>query len=148
MFLAVQYSLQFDCPPASGTSPPAYVTNVTVPAGSTALDVMQAAVSIDNGFKFSATNFGSALGFSIDEISGTASSNMCYWKLFVKTPANFQTSPAAIGVSHFVICSEGYEIIYVYTAQISSGGQVYSGLDTYIMICALILFTEWCCMSY
>ena len=104
------------CPPASGTDPPSSPVTVAVPAGSTALDVMEGAVDISNGFQFSATNFGATLGFAIDQISGTANrpDDNCFWVFLVDYNDGDGPQPSNVGVSHFSICDD-ISIIFQFT---------------------------------
>ena len=110
VFIPVEYSVDFqsECPPANGTSPPSFPVTVAVPAGSTALDVMEGAVDISRDFQFSATNFGATLGFLIDKISGTASrpEDNCFWSFLVTSKKGDDPQPSSVGVSHFSICDE------------------------------------------
>ena len=113
--MTVQYQVTFrstSCRPANRTTPPpSYPVTITVPSGSTVLDVMQQAVGIDgqtqSAFKFSATNFGPQLGFFIDAIGGTSAINTgssgCYWQLLYRYLNNPLTS-SNVGASHFSIC--------------------------------------------
>ena len=86
---------------------------VTVPVGSVALRVMELAVDQDRSYRFSATYFGTQLGYFIDTIDGVTSDDPCYWFFYYQPPG---MSPvfSNLGVSSFVIPDNGGTVIFRY----------------------------------
>ena len=62
------------------TAPPEL--NLTLPMGSTALDIMEGAVKLSRSYQFVVTFLGEE-GYRIDVINGTSSSKRCQWHLFI-----------------------------------------------------------------
>lgn len=93
---------------------------VLIPAGASAYNVMENAVS-DYGasYKFTATYYGSALGYLIDAINDVPVAvtqlppSVCYWEFYVKYPNGTEVS-SAVGVSSFTFNSSGYGITMRY----------------------------------
>ena len=61
-------------------APPAL--NLSLSAGSTALDIMERAVEMSRTYQFVVTFLGE-MGYRIDSINGTLSGERCKWHLFV-----------------------------------------------------------------
>ncbi len=74
---------------------------------------METAVGVDSRFQFSATYYGPSLGFGVNKIGGTASSDSCYWLLYVKSSDDSDPVLSPVGPSHFSVCSE-IQIIWRY----------------------------------
>ena len=113
MRLQVNYQLEFPqqrCP--GGSSPPPPVS-VEIPVGSVAQRVMELAVDQDRSYRFSATYFGTQLGYFIDTINGTTSNNPCFW-FFYYQPPGMKPIFANLGVSNFVIPDNGGRVIFRY----------------------------------
>ena len=64
-----QYSDAENCPTNTSGSDP---ISVTIPANGVAQNVMEASVDVDSSYRFTATYFGSTLGYFIDAINGTS----------------------------------------------------------------------------
>ena len=62
------------------TAPPE--VNLTLPMGSTAIDIMEGAVKISRSYQFVVTFLGEE-GYRIDVINGTLSTERCQWHLFI-----------------------------------------------------------------
>ena len=62
------------------TAPP--TLNLSLPIGSTALDIMEGAVKINQSYKFVVTFLGE-MGYRIDSVNGTSSGERCKWHLFI-----------------------------------------------------------------
>ena len=111
--VAVTYKIEFSDPFCSNKTAPPSVW-VKVKRKSTALDVMEQAVDqFGAPYRFSATYFGTPLGYFIDSINGTASNleDSCFWFFFVGTPDGKEfLSP--VGVSNFRVPGKGYSIIW------------------------------------
>ena len=113
MRLQVNYQLEFPqqrCP--GGSSPPPPVS-VEIPVGSVAQRVMELAVDQDRSYRFSATYFGTQLGYFIDTINGTTSNNPCFW-FFYYQPPGMNPVLANLGVSNFVIPDNEGRVIFRY----------------------------------
>ena len=67
-----------------------------------AMTIMERAVDVDRAYRFSATYFGSELGYFIDKINGTASAGTCYWKVCIKA-IDGTVQVANVGVSNLQI---------------------------------------------
>ena len=66
------------------------------------MTIMERAVDVDRAYRFSATYFGSELGYFIDKLNGTASAGSCFWKVCVKA-ADGTVQVANVGVSSLII---------------------------------------------
>lgn len=56
--------------------------NLTLPSGSTAIDVMEGAANISRSYRFGVTFLGE-MGYRIDVINGTQSNETCQWHLYI-----------------------------------------------------------------
>lgn len=56
--------------------------NLTLPIGSTALDIMEGAAKITKNYRFVVTFLGE-MGYRIDSVNGTVSGEYCQWHLFI-----------------------------------------------------------------
>ena len=113
--ISVQYIVEYSDDRCSTAPDPAQATT-KVPAGSVALIVMQEAANDDSQLRFTATYFGSDLGYYIDAINGTStdSENRCYWLIYVRYP-NGTEFLSPLGVSSYVLPGTGYSLIWRYT---------------------------------
>ena len=111
--VVVQYAFQYtdmgNCPPSSKNDPLDPIS-VTIPANGAALRVIEASVDVSRDYRFTATYFGSTLGFFIDSINGTSSSNPCFWFFYVQTPESPNPVLSNLGVSNYNIPESGYVI--------------------------------------
>ena len=114
MEYAFQYTDTEQCPEATTNNPLSPVT-LTIPEGGTAQKVLEASVGISSYYRFSATYFGSTLGYFIDTINGTTSdmAASCYWFFYVQEPGK-QPELASVGVSNYIIPTSGYSILMRY----------------------------------
>ena len=112
--ITVEYEFQYsdteNCPPAASNSPLGPAT-LTIPSNATAQAVLEASVGISSYYRFSATYFGSTLGYFIDTINGTSSdmAASCFWFFYVQEPGK-QPELASVGVSSYIIPTSGYSI--------------------------------------
>ena len=113
MHLQVNYQLEYPQQNCSGGTTPPTPVMVRVPVGSVALRVMELAVDQDRSYRFSATYFGTQLGYFIDTIDGVTSDDPCYWFFYYQPPG---MSPvfSNLGVSNFVIPDNGGTVIFRY----------------------------------
>ena len=109
----VDYQLEFPQKNCSGSSIPPTPVTVTIPVGGVAQRVMELAVDQDRSYRFSATYFGTQLGYFIDTINGTTSNNPCFW-FFYYQPPGMNPVLANLGVSNFVIPDNGGRVIFRY----------------------------------
>ena len=114
MEYAFEYTDIEQCPQATTSNPLSPVT-LTIPEGGTAQKVLEASVGISSYYRFSATYFGSTLGYFIDTINGTSSdmAASCFWFFYVQEPGK-QPELASVGVSNYVIPTSGYSIFMRY----------------------------------
>ena len=113
MRLQVNYQLEYTQQRCSGDSTPPPPVTVEIPVGSVALRVMELAVDQDRSYRFSATYFGTQLGYFIDTINGTSSDDPCYW-FFYYQPPRMDPVFSNLGVSSFVIPDNGGRVIFRY----------------------------------
>ena len=109
----VDYQILFSDPTCSNATAPEKVM-VEVKRGSTALDVMEEAVTdFGRDYRFSATYFGEELGYFIDQINGTASDveSSCFW-FFFTVDRNGMEVLSPVGVSNFRIPKNGKSVIW------------------------------------
>ena len=99
-----------ECPTSSAPDP----ITVTISKNGSALDVMEASVDVSTYYRFSATYFGNTLGYSIDTINGTSSSDPCYWFFYVQEPGSPMPVLANLGVSNYLVPTDGYSIYMRY----------------------------------
>ena len=95
------------------SAPDPDTVTVTVPIKSRALIVMQEAASMNSDLRFSATYFGSELGYFIEKLNGTNSDlgKSCFWFIYIRDPkGNEFLSP--LGVSNYVLRGNGYSIVW------------------------------------
>ena len=86
---------------------------VNIVNGSSALAVLEGAVDIDRGYRFTATYFGNPLGYLIEAINGTASEFPCFWFFYIQEPGG-QPEFSQVGVSNYVVPDSGYSVIFRY----------------------------------
>lgn len=116
--ITVNYAYQYpdtNCPLAENY-PVVLPITVTIPTNGTALNVMQESTNVGRQYRFSATYFGTTLGYFIDSINGT-SSNLtanCFWFFYVLEPGSVSPVLASVGVSNFYIPRSGYSIFMRY----------------------------------
>ena len=112
----VKYNVEYpnvnECPPKSNSKIPS--VNVIIPSNGSALNVMEASVDISPAYRFTATYFGSTLGYFITTINGTPSSQTCYWFFYYKEPGSLHPIFSNVGVSNYHIPTNGYTIIMRY----------------------------------
>lgn len=112
----VEYTFDYpsvkECPPKTNSH--ASPIKVTIPVNGTALNVMEASVDVSPAYRFTATYFGSTLGYYINTINGTAASDTCYWEFFYQVPGSLQPVSSDVGVSNYTIPTDGYSIIMQY----------------------------------
>ena len=108
--IQVNYEIQYPLDPAK--PPPAPVV-VTVATGSPALDVMEKAVDLNKDYRFTATYYGTTLGFEIDTIYGIESKDPYYWFFYIQKPG-CQPELAPTGVSNYNIPGADYSVIFRY----------------------------------
>ena len=80
----------------------------------TAQNVLEASVDVNREYQFTATYFGSTLGYFIDAINGTSSNNPCYWFFYFQAPGQPGPVLSNLGVSNFFIPTSGYSIFMRY----------------------------------
>jgi hypothetical protein len=116
--IEVLYRLEYN-PQCSTATPPDPVT-VRVKADSTALDVMQQAVTDYKGkekpnpYQFQATYF--SFGYFIDKLNRSENTGYCNWFFYYAKPGCPEVL-ANVGVSSFCIPESGYSIIMRYEHQ-------------------------------
>ena len=88
--------------------------SVTIPTNGTAQNVLEASVGVGTAYRFTATYFGSTLGYFIDAINGTSSDNPCYWFFYYQAPGLPNPVLSNLGVSNFIIPTSGYSIFMRY----------------------------------
>ena len=86
---------------------------VTIPVGSVAQRVMELAVDQNTSYKFSATYYGTKLGYLIDTINGISSGKPLSWSFYYKSPGKHPVK-ASEGVTHFIIPEDGGTVIFRY----------------------------------
>ena len=106
----MNYSLTF--PVDSPNKPPPPVT-VPIDKGSPALAVLQGAVDINKDYKFTATYYGTAMGYDIDTIYGVEDKAPYYWMFYIQKPG-CEPELAPVGVSNYIIPDPGYSVIFRY----------------------------------
>ena len=115
--VAVEYAFQYtdeqNCPPSMENNPLDPIT-VTIPANGTALKVLEASVNVDRAYRFTATYFGTTLGYLIDAINGTSSNMSCFWFFYIQTPGSPNPVLSNLGVSNFEIPTTGYSVFMRY----------------------------------
>ena len=85
---------------------------VTIRANSPAQYVMQnAADQFGSSYRFSATYFGSELGYFINTLNGVSSENNCFWIYFIGLPDGSE-SKATLGISSYRVPADDYSIIW------------------------------------
>ena len=113
----VEYSFQYsdmqNCPPSAMSNPLDQIS-VTIPANGTAQNVLEASVGVSREYQFTATYFGSTLGYFIDTINGTSSNNPCFWFFYFQAPGQPGPVLSNLGVSNFIIPTSGYSIFMQY----------------------------------
>lgn len=117
--ISAMYSIEFPIENCTANNVPPSPVTVSIGTGDTALDVLEAAVDVNSGYRFTATYFGS-LGYLIDAINGTASKDPCYWFFYYQKPG-MEPVFSDVGVSSFVIPEDGYSIIFRY--------EIYTGTE-------------------
>ena len=90
------------------TAPPKL--NLTLPSGSTALDVMEGAVNISRNYLFVVTFLGDT-GYRIDSVNGTSSDKECEWHLLVSMPNGTEI----ISQLHYVLSNDVSTVVLRYT---------------------------------
>ena len=115
-------AIEYPEPTCSTATPPPDAA-VSIVQGGTALDVMEQAGNMGSDYRFSATYFGSDLGFFIDTLNGVSSNvdENCFWLYFIMTP-NGIIEIADLGVSSYVIPADGYTIIWRYVHPMNHEG--------------------------
>lgn len=111
--LSTTLNIEFLDPVCSTATPPEPAM-VSIPTGSNVLAVMQRAVdNFGRDYRFSATYFGSELGFFIDTLSGTSSNveDNCFWIYYIDPP-NGDEFKANLGVSNYIVPADGYTITW------------------------------------
>ena len=115
--ISVEYSFQFsdmqNCPPSAMSNALDPIT-VTILANGTAQNVLEASVDVNRAYRFTATYFGSTLGYSIGTINGTSSNNPCFWFFYFQAPGQPGPVFSNLGVSNFIIPTSGYSIFMRY----------------------------------
>ena len=100
---------------ACSTATPPPDAAVSIVQGGTALDVMEQAGNTGREYRFSATYFGSNLGFSIDTLNGVSNNqtNTCNWLFFIMTPDG-AVEQASVDVSNYIVPADDYAVIWRY----------------------------------
>ena len=84
--------------------------------GVTAQHVMEKAVTdFGSAYRFTATYYGAALGYSIDKLNGVSNDNAsdCVWRLFTRR-RDGKTILSPVGISNFYILEDGLTIVMSY----------------------------------
>ena len=123
--VTVYYSVNYQEGPCMDNSPPIPSINVSIPCGGTAQQVMENAVNypdpdVARMYRFTATYFGSSLGYLVNAINSipstlTNESDSCFWLFLVQTP-NGTLLSSNVGISSYTFNSDGYGMIMRYTA--------------------------------
>ena len=115
MEYAFEYPDTEECPQETLNNPLSQVT-LTIPESGTAQKVLETSVGISSYYRFSATYFGSTLGYFNDTINGTSSdmAASCYWFFYVQEPGSEQPELASVGISSNIIPTSGYSIVMHY----------------------------------
>lgn len=92
------------------TAPPEL--NLTLPIGSTALDIMEGAVNITKNYRFVVTFLGE-MGYRIDSVNGTASGERCKWHMIISEGSLTGT----VAQLHYVLPSNVTMAILHYTTE-------------------------------
>lgn len=118
--LSVEYSIEYDPVCSSNSSLDPVIVGGLEPGTSTALDVMEGAVTNSTGaaksrYEFLTTYCGTG-GFLIDSINGTPNrpGRCCYWVFYHQAPGE-QPVADHTSVSKYKIPGDGYTIIMRYT---------------------------------
>ena len=110
--ISVNYEIQYPDAQCSTATPPDAV-NGAVNANSSVLRLMERAADLSTAYRFTATYFGSTLGYFIDTINGTQSNNPCFWFIYIRLSTGEEfLSP--LGVSNYIISASGHSIIWRY----------------------------------
>ena len=100
---------------ACSTATPPPDAAVSIVQGGTALDVMEQAGNMGSDYRFSATYFGSGLGFFIDTLNGVSNNqtNACNWLFFIMTPDG-AVEQASVGVSNYIVPADDSTVVWRY----------------------------------
>ena len=128
--VSVTYTVEYPSPTMCTMSPSLGPISVTISKNGSALDVMEASVDVSTYYRFSATYFGNTLGYSIDTINGTSSSDPCYWFFYVQEPGSPMPMLENLGVSNYLIPTDDYSIYMRYE---ESGAISFSPLSFYLL---------------
>ena len=86
--------------------------------------VMEKAVTVyGKAYQFTATYFGSSLGYFIDKINGTGSlpAKSCFWLFYFRRPDGMEI-PSPVGVTNYIIPGNGYTIVLRFEQSGRHGG--------------------------
>ena len=117
--LNVQYQIEYS-PECSQRPNPALITVYGLASQSSALDVMEGAVTASlspKPYEFVATDCAPATGYFINTIDSTVNDDypgsLCYWTFYTKYEGT--TTKKDISVSKYIIPGDGYTVIMKYT---------------------------------
>ena len=125
---AFQYTDDVNCQPSTPNTSPLAPVTVVIPENGAALNVLEQSVGISEIYRFKATYFGPVLGYFINEINGTAENDDCFWGFLTQAPGTSEPVLANVGVSSFLIRTDGYSIFMRYLPLSDSDHGIYTFL--------------------
>ena len=108
--MKVEYSIDYSC---GDHTIPMKSVSMDVPAGSSALQVMEKAANSDKEIQFTAKYYDddNVLGFDIETINGIPKlASECCWEFLIQFPDGSK-KPSRHGVSNYYFDTDGYGMI-------------------------------------